>query len=97
MEHPEYCWSHDLSNNCTVIKWGESGYYKTDYPKGKYNDEVIDELNEKSGITKAERRAMEQCSLVAQYNPNLNWDEFFADFKKRWKKHHLAETAHETV
>jgi len=77
MTHPNFCYSKDLNNNCIIIKWGESGYYKTDYPKGKYTDELIDEINESGGISKAERNAMECCAMASQNNPNLNWDEHY--------------------
>ena len=75
--YPEYCYSHDLYNNCTIIKWGESGYYKTDFPQGKYDDSIVNELNENGGITPKMRRAMEICSMVAQNNPNLDWKKHY--------------------
>ena len=78
MRHPLACYSHDLNNNCTIIKWGEPGYYKTDYPEGNYTDEVVDKINEEGGITHNERRAMEICSMAAQNNPDLNWEKHFA-------------------
>lgn len=77
MKHPELVYSRDINNNCTIIKWGESGYYKTDYPEGGYTDSVINELNGKLGVTPNERKAMEICSMVSQNNPNLNWEEHY--------------------
>lgn len=77
MKHPEMIYSHDINNNCTIIKWGESGYYETDYPKGKYTDDVIDNLNLQAEITPKERKAMEICSMAAQNNPNLNWEKHY--------------------
>lgn len=77
MKHPELVYSRDINNNCTIIKWGESGYYKTDYPEGGYTDSVINELNEKQGVTPNERKAMEICSMASQNNPNLNWEEHY--------------------
>ena len=76
-KHPECCYSHDLENNCTIIKWGESGYYMTDFPKGGYTDDVINDMNSKTDITPTERKAMEICSMAAQDKPNLNWDEHY--------------------
>ncbi len=82
-KHPEHLYSHDISNNCTILKWGESGYYKTDFPAGEYDDETIDELNAKrwfdGNIIKAKRvrYAMECCSIVAQNNPNLDWEQHY--------------------
>ena len=76
--HPEYCYSHDMENNCTIIKWGEGGYYKTDFPQGKYDDYIVDEVNMDRNITPAERNAMESCSIAAQDNPDLDWDKHYA-------------------
>ena len=76
-KYPEYCYSHDMENNCTILKWGEGGYYRTDFPKGGYTDEVIDDLNARGGITPQMRRAMEVCSMAAQNNPNLDWEKHF--------------------
>ena len=78
MKHPEMIYSHDINNNCTIIKWGESGYYETDYPKGKYTDDVIDNLNSQVEVTPMERKAMEICSIAAQNNPNLNWEKHYS-------------------
>lgn len=77
MNHPEMIYSHDINNNCTIIKWGESGYYETDYPKGKYTDDIINELNAQQEVTPAERKAMEICSMAAQNNSFLNWDKHY--------------------
>ena len=75
MNHPDTIYSRDLNNNCIILKWGESGYYPTDYPKGKYTDDVIDKMNEP--WTSNERRAMECCSIAAQNNPDLDWDSHY--------------------
>ena len=77
MKHPEICYSNDINNNCIIIKWGESGYYPTNYPEGKYNDEVINELNARGGISPEMRKAMEFCSIVAQEKSNLDWEKHY--------------------
>ena len=74
MMHPDFCYSHDLANNCTLIKWGESGYYRTDYPNGRYTTEIINEMNSNLEVTPKMRMAMEICSMVAQDKPDLDWD-----------------------
>ena len=74
---PDYVLSKDFSNNCVIIKWGKAGYYETDYPKGAYTDEVIDELNENGGIVKAQRFAMEACAIAAQNNEGLDWKSHY--------------------
>lgn len=75
MNHPDTIYSRDMNNNCIIIKWGESGYYRTDYPEGKYTDDVIDQMNKP--WTSNERRAMECCSIAAQNNPNIDWDSHY--------------------
>ena len=77
MKKIEMCYSHDLNNNCTIIKWDESGYFKTDFPEGKYTDEVINMMNEKLSVSKEERYAMELCSMAKQNNPELDWNEHY--------------------
>ena len=77
MKHPETCLSHDINNNCTIIKWGESGYYPTNYPEGEYDDDIINELNTRRGITPQMRNAMECCSIAAQNNPDLDWEKHY--------------------
>ena len=77
MKHPETCYSHDMKNNCTIIKWGEGGYYRTNFPEGEYDDDVIDEINKRGGITPQMRLAMESCSIAAQNNPNLDWEKHY--------------------
>ena len=77
MKHPETIYSHDINNNCTIIKWGEAGYYKTDYPEGGYTDDVINKINAERGFTPKERKAMEICSMAAQNNPNLDWEKHY--------------------
>ncbi len=82
MNHPDLLYANDIENNCVILKWGESGYYPTDYPKGKYTDDVVDELNaslfdnDLEAARKA-REAMQICSMVAQDNPNLDWEKHY--------------------
>lgn len=77
MKHPTVCYSRDMNNNCIILKWGESGYYKTDYPEGNYTDDIIDELNANSGITPQMRNAMECCAMASQGKESFNWEEHY--------------------
>ena len=86
MKKIEMCYSHDTNNNCTIIKWGEGGYYKTDYPKGGYTDDVINKMNIEADITPQERQAMEICSIAKQNNPNLDWDNHYSKVLERLEK-----------
>ena len=87
MKHPEMVYSNDFNNNCIIIKWGESGYYKTDYPEGQYTDDLIDNLNELCGITRAERDAMVLCSMAAGFNPALDWEKHYQMCLERRQQH----------
>ena len=82
-EHPEHCYSKDLYGNCIIIKWGESGYYKTDFPEGGYTDEIIDEMNSTGGISPKQRKAMEICSMNG---PGLDWDKHYSMIMERTDK-----------
>lgn len=84
-KYPECCYSHDIYNNCTIIKWGESGYYRTDFPSGQYDDSIVNELNKNSGVTPQMRRAMEICSMASQNNPNLDWENHYDMIMRRLK------------
>ena len=86
MEHPEFCYNNDFRNNCTIIKWGEGGYYKTDYPEGHYDKSMIKELNARMGVTPEQANAMVICSMVAQENPNLDWDAHYSMIMERSTK-----------
>lgn len=80
---PETVYSHDHNNNCIIVRWGESGHYKTDYPEGGYTDEVVDELNADRGIIPEQRKAMEFCAMAAQSNPSLDWEKTYKLILKR--------------
>ena len=77
MKHPEMCLSRDSNNNCILIKWGVSGYYGTNYPNGEYDDDIINGLNARRGITPQMREAMEYCSIAAQNKPDLDWEKHY--------------------
>lgn len=57
---PEVCYGVlNTSNELIIIKRGESGYYRTDYPAAKTRkdaEEWCDELNERMDITKAQKK-----------------------------------------
>ena len=79
MKHPELCYVHIATDNSVgIVKWGERGYYKTDFPVGKYTSEIVSEMNEGSGFTDKEIKAMQICSMV---NTLPETDE-------AWQKHY---------
>jgi hypothetical protein len=75
---PELCYALDVTKGpdkgrAIIIKRGESGYYPTDWPDG-YTQEIIDELNKRCGITKAQAEAMHIGSMFGWDVPAANPD-----------------------
>ena len=64
---PELCFSTlRTTGQLICIKRGESGYYPSDWDTGdkERNVELVDELNERLGVTPAQRQAMEIGSMA---------------------------------
>lgn len=79
---PEMCFAKCLRTNTLIrIKAGESGYYKTEQPPlhilGDMTiDEYIDYRNERLGVTKIQREAMEVGSMFGWEIPGANVDNY---------------------
>ncbi|MBR3381010.1 MAG: hypothetical protein IKG72_13050 [Bacillus sp. (in: Bacteria)] len=79
---PECCYSINQTENpltLIVIKKGESGYYRTDYPNAANPEaakEWRDEMNDRLGVTKAQRAAMEVGSMLGWDVPGANPDNY---------------------
>lgn len=89
---PEFCYSVDLiDGKIIVIKNGENGYYlysnhiMVEYQKEIINktkeerEKFIDEINEKIGVSKAQRSAMEIGSMFGWGVPGVNIDNYNED------------------
>ena len=64
---PELCFSVLPGTGALIcIKRGESGYYPSDWHTADKarNEDMADELNEKLGVTSAQRQAMEVGSMA---------------------------------
>lgn len=67
---PEYAYallhtSRDRGD-CIIVKRGMSGYFPTDWPKGKYTPDIIDELNEGLGVSAEEAEMLYVKSFRAE-------------------------------
>jgi hypothetical protein len=62
--------------NIGVIKQNESGYYQTNYKFDKKAEEIVDMLNERLGVSKEVRLALEIGSM-------FGWDSPACDVLKK--------------
>ena len=72
---PELCFSTLPGTGALIcIKRGESGYYPSDWNTADKarNEDMADELNEKLGVTSAQRQAMEVGSMAGWNVPGAN-------------------------
>lgn len=77
---PDLCYSvHIESGDTVVLKKGEKGFYDTGY--GAQGDAVVDRLNERLGVTRQQRAAMELGSLVGFHAPGADPDRYDANGK----------------
>ena len=75
---PDWCWGVlKTSNEIIIIKKGETGYYKTDYLPAKSLEAAekwCNEINERMGVSKEVRKAMEWGSMAGWDSPLANPD-----------------------
>ena len=68
---PEMCYSfNETLGEAVIIKRGEDGYYPTSW--GKSSQEVVALINERLGVTEAQRLAMEIGSMFGWEVPGAN-------------------------
>ena len=69
---PEQCYVFVQTENCVgIVKKGESGFYRTDIQGGKPSETnaLVNEMNEKLGLTKAQVEAMKAGSMFGWGTP----------------------------
>jgi hypothetical protein len=74
---PEQCYVFVQTENCAgIVKKGESGFYRTDIQGGKPSETnaLVNEMNEKLGLSKGQAEAMKAGSM-------FGWDTPAADPK----------------
>ena len=74
---PEQCYVFVQTENCVgIVKKGESGFFRTDIQGGKPSETnaLVNEMNEKLGLTKDQTEAMKAGSM-------FGWDTPAADPK----------------
>jgi len=85
LKTPESCYVPlDVELEVGIVKWGETGYYRTDWGQVADNidnlHEFVNMKNEQLGVTKAQWNAMHFCSMFG------NWGNYFftvVNYQKR--------------
>jgi hypothetical protein len=83
---PELCYALlETEKRAIIIKRGEKGYYQTDWPDG-YTQEMIDNLNQRLGVTKAQAEAMHVGSMFGWSVPGANPELYDTNGKLKFKE-----------
>jgi hypothetical protein len=79
---PDLCYAVHIENGHTVVlKKGEVGFFDTGY--GPQGQDIVDRLNERLGVTKAQAAAMELGSIAGFHAPGADPDRYDADGKPK--------------
>lgn len=57
-----------------IVKRGEGGYYRTDWPKGKHGAQIVAERNERLGVSPAQASALSHGSMFGYFTPAADPD-----------------------
>lgn len=72
---PEVCYAiHMESGNTIVLKRGEIGFHDPQY--GVQGEEAVNRLNERMGVTRQQRAAMEAGSIFGYHLPIADPDRY---------------------
>lgn len=73
MARLEMCYIYlETDSTIGIVKFGESGYYKTDYSANRGNKDLVEHLNARLGVSKAEAEAM----MILSMNDGITADSF---------------------
>lgn len=86
-ELPDMCYGLLPSDkSIIIIKKGENGYYETDLGSPENAEEVVNDLNERMGVTPDQRFTMEIRSI------NNNWEDTKTESKKLKESYNVYTT-----
>lgn len=84
--YPDMCYVFvEVGAEIGIVKWGEKGYYRTEYASGKLeNEELVNQLNSKLGVEENQAKAMKILSMNDSIDGNeIEWKAKFDDIIKR--------------
>ena len=81
MNYPEMCYVYvEVGMEIGLVKWGESGYYRTEYESNSENEELVKKLNAQLGVSDNEAEAMKILSMNNVIEGNSEkWKILFED------------------
>ncbi len=86
---PELCYGVHLSSGETVVlKAGEAGYHDTGY--GQQGEAAVNSLNERMGVSRQQRAAMEFGSVIGFDVPGADPDLYAGDGRRVRSPDYLA-------
>lgn len=80
MNYPEMCYVYvEVGAEIGVVKFGEKGYYQTEYSLHDFtNEELVKKLNKQLGVTDNEASAMKILSMNNSIDGNIEeWKKKF--------------------
>lgn len=87
MNYPEMCYVYvEVGMEVGIVKWGESGYYRTEYAHNSSNEELVKELNSKLEVSENEAEAMKILSMNQSIDGNTTeWEKKYIDILEHMK------------
>lgn len=85
MNYPEMCYVYvEVGAEIGVVKFGEKGYYQTEYDSSQSNEQYVKKLNSQLGVTENEASAMKILSMNDSIDGNIEeWKRMFGEIIER--------------
>lgn len=85
MNYPEMCYVYvEVGCEIGVVKFGEKGYYQTEYDSSQSNEQYVKKLNSQLGVTDNEAAAMKILSMNDSIDGNIDeWQKKFTEIVGR--------------
>ena len=85
MNYPEMCYVYvEVGAEIGVVKFGEKGYYQTEYDSSQSNEQYVKKLNSQLGVSENEASAMKILSMNESIDGNIEeWKRMFGEIVER--------------
>ena len=85
MNYLDMCYVYiEVGSEIGIVKFGESGYYQTDFGSSAAHKDYVNKLNEKLGVSNKEAFAMKTLSMNKSIDGNTaEWKRLYSDLVNR--------------